>query len=283
MGQEPGRGRASDKRVTIRRCRGLTPLPPRCEFLIDVTEFRPFHPSPRCLMNTPVWPKAFPAGIADPSGQFALVRQSNGRLMAVRLHDGNVVWRQRHDVALQPLLVDSRQAVALSTSHAQVFAFSLHTAAAGAEWVSARLPWPEWATDANAQSVQSDCDAIWLGQDMGLRWELRLLYRGGAKPGPARPMGQTATGTCRVDLRSGGISSLPTWPEGPGLLGWEPSQDPMVVAQCRINDREYRLTTRHEGSTVITSISARDVLTGHVFWEVPLDEVVPRGPPPLRQ
>ena len=234
-------------------------------------------------MSKTVWPRQFPSGVADEAGQYALYRAREGRLAALRLDDGRVLWRS--EAQLQPLLLGAGLALALAVSPPRVVALALEGANAGRPvWASPALPWPEWASGADAKSLQCDLEAAWLDADVGLHWTVRRVYSGGAPMGRSRPAGDVASGCCRLDAASGALLPLTDWPErgAEGAAASAGVDDPAVLAQHRLGARLYRLVARPAGGGVRTALVALDAATQAVRWEVILDEGPRRPAPALR-
>lgn len=230
-------------------------------------------------MSKTIWPRQFPSGVADEAGRYALYRGREGRLAALRLADGHVLWRS--EAPLQPLLLGSGLALALALAPPRVVALAIEGENAGRPvWTSPPLPWPQWAGVPDPKSVQCDLEAAWLDGDVALHWQVRRLYTGGAPLGRSHPAGDVASGSCRLGAASGAMQPLADWPErGADSSGPQAVQDPAVLAQHRLGARLYRLVARPAGGAMQTSLMALDAGTQAVRWEVILDEG-PRRPAP---
>ena len=234
------------------------------------------------MVNDAVWPHDFPGGVADASGEHALYRDRQGRLVALRLDDGRMLWRS--EASLRPLLIGAGLALGLAAQPPRVVALALEGASAGQPaWISLPLPWPEWAAAADTASVNLELEAAWLGKDLGLRWHLRRLYAGGARPGPGQTGREESTGACRIDAVRGAMHPLQQWPErADNKAPLDAVEDPQVLAQHRIGERHYQVVAHDAGSVRRTVLVAHDAAAGHLLWEHLIDEGARRSPAPLR-
>jgi hypothetical protein len=229
-------------------------------------------------MSKAVWPQAFPGGVADEAARFALWRDPQGRLVALRLADGQVLWRS--PPGLQPVILGHGWAVGAAVSPPHLIAFTLEGPSAGAPaWRSAPLPWPEWAAVADPARVERLLDAAWLGTRLGLHWSLHQRYTGGAPPDAAHAKNAACSGACVIDPATGDVQPLAAWPARPAPHALpEPSDDPRVLGQCRLGDRRYRVVAQEASGLRRTVLEALDATSGQRLWECLLDES-PRRPP----
>lgn len=205
-----------------------------------------------------MWPARFPLGVADGEAGLALCRAADD-LIVVRLADGGILWREPTDA--RPLLVGRGLAVALGAD--KVLAFSLEDQDRGALRWHACLPAPP-----------ADADAAWIDDEIGVHWQIREQYRGGAYPG-RRPRTETRSGQCCIDPGSGSVHLLADWPERVGSSQSEPSDDPSVLEACVLDRIRYRAALR-SGQLRLSAAHASD---DTVMWDQLLGAVTP-GPPP---
>jgi|GEM_PF-2419313 len=249
-------------------------------------------------MNQPVWAQAFPGGVADADLQHALVRSARGPLVALRLADGQVLWRSGQ--ALRPLLLGQGLVFGLAlgapigTSSASapaqacVVALVLHEA--GIErWRSAPLPWPEWAAQGGAPADSLAVQAGWLADRIVLRWRLQPLYRGGAAPGPSRTKSPAAHGCCLLDAASGALHGAPAGVDDFTVQAppQEPCDDPCVMAQQVLGGVRYRLQQTplpgvQPTEALHTTLTAHDPACGLDLWQCLLDDTPRKAPRALR-
>ena len=228
-------------------------------------------------MTDPVWPQHFPGGVADAASRYALLRDQQGRLLAVRLDDGHVLWCS--EASLLPLLLGAKHAVGLAVSPPHVVALALEGTQAGkVACTSAPLPWPAWALTADPGLVDLDVEAAWLGNDVGLHWHLRQRRTGGAPPGPNQSVREVADGQCSMDIESGSVQALASWPTRPtGFAQAEEVADPQVLAQAQLGAQRYRLVAKESAAGLRTSLVAQDATHGRLLWEQVLGDA-PRRP-----
>lgn len=260
-------------------------------------------------MSQPVWAQAFPGGVADSRLQHALVRGASGHLSAVRLADGQLLWRSAE--VLQPLLLGHGLALGLmldtplgtTAASPSVVALALDEAGT-ARWRSAPLPWPAWALQGDKSAASHALHAGWLADHIVLRWSLQPLYRGGAAPGLSKAKAAAAEGSCWLDLASGAFHSAPA----AAARGAEPpeptatqesSDDPCVTAQQTLGGVRYCLrqaqppgvqpaqalhTPLHTPlhTALHTTLTAHDPARGVDLWQCLLDETPRKAPRALR-
>lgn len=232
-------------------------------------------------MTAPVWPRSFLGGVADAAGTHALLRDRRGRMIALRLDDGQLLWRS--EVPLQPLLVEGDSAWGLAVAPPRVTRWALAGPQAGQMvCASAPLPWPAWASAADPARVEVALEVAGLDADLGLRWQLRQRYAGGAPPqsGVAR---EASSGACRIDASTGALGAATPWPARPAdAVGADEALDPKVLAQSHVGARRYRLVAHDVGGVLRTSLIAHDA-EERLLWERVLDEAPRRSPPALRR
>jgi hypothetical protein len=232
-------------------------------------------------MSTLVRAQPFPGGVADADLQYALWRSRSGQVVALRLADGQVLWRSAEP--LWPLLLGHGLALGLAPSPVRVVALAFQGEGAGSErWRSNALPWPDGAP-APSGNAASTLHAAWLGSQILLRWQLRPLYAGGAAPGPSRA--QPAAGSCLLDATTGALQSAPADIDGPAgqTLPQLPSDNPSVLAQALLGGVTYRLQ-RHPlaGDMAQTVLIAHDTQRGLDLWSSALEETRTPKPRALR-
>ena len=268
-------------------------------------------------MSQPAWAQAFPGGVADSRLQHALVRGASGHLLAVRLADGQLLWRSAE--VLQPLLLGHGLALGLmfdrplgtplgtpvgtAAASPSVVALALDEAGT-ARWRSAPLPWPAWALQGDKSAALRALHAGWLAGHIVLRWSLQPLYRGGAAPGLSKAKAAAAEGSCWLDLASGALHSAPAdaargaEPPEPSATQ-ESSDDPCVTAQQTLGGVRYCLrqtqpagvqpaqalhTPLHSPlhTALHTTLTAHDLARGVDLWQCLLDETPRKAPRALR-
>lgn len=238
-------------------------------------------------MSQPVWAQPFPGGVADLGLLHALWRTGDGRLVALRLADGETQWRSTE--RLWPLLLGHGLAVALTESPARVVAFELEGESAGRErWRSQTLRWPEGVV-APPGNLASALHAGWLDDRILLCWQLRPLYAGGAAPGASQARPAASVGSCLLDAGTGAMENAPADMDGlaPQSPTHIPSNDPTVTAQTLLGGVRYRLQRQSlAGDTVQTALIAHDPARGLDLWSNKLEEVrqdrTGKGPRALR-
>ena len=242
-------------------------------------------------MSQPIWAQAFPGGVADAELQHALWRDRSGKLVALRLADGQLLWRSAQP--LWPLLLGQGLALGLALAPARVVALALLGGAAGTQrWCSQTLPWPEWAARLQAPTSAMDLQAGWWDGSAVLRWFLRPVYAGGAAPGPSRAKAAAAVGSCLLDAASGVLSPAPagfdavTESAAPQASSHAPSEDPAVLARQVLGGVQYSLQQHAPadapGGTLHTALVAHDLARGHELWRCALDEAPRKAPRALR-
>ena len=225
-----------------------------------------------------MWPQYFPGGVADSTGQYALVSDRQDCLVAVALEHGTRLWRS--EVALRPLLLCPEHAIGLAVSPPQVVSIAVLGKQAGrVEWTSPTLSWPQWAIDTSSSGLTMDIEAAFLDKDVGLHWCLRPCHAGGAAKGLGRPTLTFAEGQCRVDIGSGAVRAMVAWPERPaGFAQGVESSDPTVIAQAQLGAKLYKLMVSDTAAGLRTTLGAYDKAEGNQLWEHSLGEA-PRQPP----
>ena len=231
-------------------------------------------------MSEPIWAQPFPAGVTDAGLRHALLRDATGRIVALRLSDGQLLWRSAE--AMLPLLLDDELAVALAMAPPRAVALSLQGPAAGSQgWTSGTLAWPAWAQRAATPNAVSEFHAAWIDGDVLLHWRLRAQTLGGASRGLPRP--DPTEGACTIERATGIVHALDTWPRPPDDEGVDTSSaDPAVLAQRALADVRYRLLQQLDGERLRTSLTAQHATRGEPLWSCPLDDV-PRPRAPARR
>ena len=248
-------------------------------------------------MTAAVWAQAFPGGVADAELQHLLARSASGQVVAVRLADGQVLWRSAE--VLRPLLLGHGLALGLApgTASAPARVVALALPEAGAErWRSAPLPWPEWAGQGDAAAASEVLHAGWLANRIVLRWHLQPLYRGGAAPGPSRAKAPAVSGSCLLDMASGALHGAADDQDQVTVspAPQEPSDDPSVIAQQVLGGVRYslrqepvqaRMQAQVPGAVtgmLRTTLTAHDTARGLDLWHCLLDEAPRKAPRALR-
>jgi hypothetical protein len=234
-------------------------------------------------MSTLVRAQPFPGGVADADLEYALWRSGSGQVVALRLADGQVLWRSAEP--LWPLLLGHGLALGLAPSPVRVVALAFQGEGAGSErWRSNALPWPDDAA-AFPVNAASALQAAWLGSHILLRWQLRPLYAGGAAPGPSRARPAANAGSCLLDAATGALQSAPADVDGPAAqtLPQLPSDNPAVLAQALLGGVTYRLQRQPlAGDMVQTVLIAHDTKRGLDLWSSTLEETRHPKPRALR-
>lgn len=230
-------------------------------------------------MSPTRWRQAFLGGVADAEGRHALWPDRSGKLVALRLADGQLLWRSAEP--LWPLLLGQGLAIGLAPSPPCVVALALDGPAAGSvRWRSAALPGLASITAAAAAQLR----AGWHADGIVLCWHSKPLYRGGAVPGPSRAKAAPTAGAVLLDVATGALHAAP-----PGSTGGDaepcvqpPCDDPTVLAQQLLGGVRYRLQHGAAAGPVQTTLSAHDGATDRLLWRCVLDDTPSRGPRALR-
>jgi len=229
-----------------------------------------------------IQPVAFPRGIADVEGQHACVLDRSGRLAAIALESGTVLWRSSE--ALRPLVIAHGEVIALRTGPPAVcIALALEAANAGSpQWSSDPLPLPTWAfTDGAQLSIAAQMR----GTAIELHWLARARYRGGAAPSREvrEQAARDAEGSLAVDRSSGKVTPISTPAPIVPAAAMEPGPATAdVLERQRIGEHWYQLAVAAATNNVRTLLRALDAKTGALRWETTIDEGPPRAPKPLR-
>jgi len=229
----------------------------------------------------------FPRGVADPSGERAYLRDQAGRLVALDLQSGNVLWRTT--APMRPLLARDDKVSAMRLAGPHALEVVVLDAANGRELNRSNpLVLPDWAN----VSLQDTPDfTLYAEEENGaffLRWSARKRYRGGAAPNAKilEAARRDAWGRARVDLATGEIEELSNAagaaPEPP------PDENPAfstpdVLEQRDFGDKSFQLLARNiAGGAVQMLVRALDPKSGRVAWETIVDEASAQRPKPPR-
>jgi len=232
-------------------------------------------------------PVAFPRGVADSDSgaTHACVRDRSGRIVAIALAGGSVLWRSAQ--ALRPLVIARGEVIALRTAAPPVcVALALTDANAGREvWTSDPLPLPAWA-----ELESQDPARFWIaiaigGASLVLRWRARARYAGGAAPS-RRVLERAARddeGSAAIERATGKVTMLST------AIGPEPAVEPeagpaapQILEQQQLGGRLYQIALEAVDRNVRTVLRALDLRGGAPLWETIIDEGPARPPRALR-
>ncbi|MFF8378412.1 PQQ-binding-like beta-propeller repeat protein [Streptomyces sp. NPDC015661] len=154
-----------------------------------------------------------PRGVADASGERAVVHDRQGTLIALDLGTGAVLWRRGR--ALRPCAIVGGNVVALrlgtSPVPEPVLDVELFDMAEGTErWTSPALALPPWAHPTLQDSPEFTVTTGGDRDPLEIRWTARALYRGGAPPGPkvAGSQPRVAHGALRVGVATPSVEPL---------------------------------------------------------------------------
>lgn len=233
-------------------------------------------------MTEPIWAQPFPAGVADAGLAQALVMDATGHCVAMRLADGQRLWRSQ--TPLRPLWLDDKLAMTLAMAPPQVVALDLHGPRAGQErWRSAALPWPGWTLQEASFDAAHELHAASFDGQLLLVWCLYPSDAGGALRADLSDTVRTLRGACVVQLATGALQALPSWPDPPPSDDAKSaSTDAAVLAQRVLADVRYRLLQQHEAGRLRLSLSAQRCADGKPLWSHALDDVPARRPAPPR-
>ena len=230
---------------------------------------------------------AFPGGIADSGGRHACLRCRLGRLVAIELEYGTVLWRSVE--ALRPLVIAGDEVIALRTATpVSCVALALEGKSAGLErWASDPLPIPSWVEVGTPNPARFRITAAVNGPSIVVNWRARARYRGGAAPSAAvlKQAARDDAGTVAIERSRGKVTMLAApagleFPPEPGDGDGDAAPD--TLEQARIGARRYELVLDQGRNNVRTVLRARDAQTGALAWETAIDEGPARPPGPLR-
>lgn len=221
----------------------------------------------------------FPGGIADAQGQRAALRDAGGRLCAIALDAGALLWRSAEPLA--PLLLPPGEVIACTLDAAPV--------CVALAWSGAQAGEPVWSSQPLGLPARPDpalqLDAA--ADDHGtltVRWQGAALWRGGAAPGPAQRAAARAgiEGAVNVDRRTGHVAPVPgTFSAAADGAAEAPAPDALGAVDIGSTHFELQLREPTAGR-VQTVLQAREREGDRLLWELTIDDV-PRTPPrPLR-
>src|SRR5512147_521884 len=228
--------------------------------------------------------RRFPGGIADAQGTRAALRDRQGRLVAVALDTGALLWRSAE--LLAPLLLPPGEVIACSLgAQPACVALAWSGAQAGAPvWTSAPIGLPS-PPDPDLRLAADADDAA---RTITVRWQGAARYRGGAAPGPAVRAASRAgaTGAVVVDRRSGDVSPAPATRSAAVDLDTDdtavPDAAPDAIASADLGPQRFELCVANlPDGAVRTLLRARELASGRTLWELPIDEAArTRARPP---
>lgn len=218
--------------------------------------------------------RRFPGGIVDAPGQRAALRDRQGRLIAVALDEGTLLWRSAEPLA--PLLLPPGEVIACTLGAAPV--------CVALDWSGAHAGQPVWHSQPIGLPSPPDPD-LHLAAEAGdantiaVHWQAASRYRGGAAPGATVRAAalQGAQGSVVVDRRTGAVSTM-----GPSRSATPmpdiadtalPGTAANAVAAADIDGRRFELCVDELPDGVVrTVLRARDAAAGRTLWELPIDE-----------
>lgn len=227
--------------------------------------------------------RRFPGGIADAQGQRAALRDASGRLCAIALDAGTLLWRSAEPLA--PLLLPPGEVIACTLDAAPV--------CVALAWSGAQAGQPVWSSQPLGLPARPD-PALQLDATVDergtltVRWQAAVLWRGGAAPGPAQRAAARAgvEGAVRVDRRTGHVAAAPgafgAIADDAGDTAAEAAA-PDALAAADIGPLHFELQLREPAAgRVQTVLQARARESDRLLWELTIDDA-PRTPPrPLR-
>lgn len=220
--------------------------------------------------------RRFPGGIADAAGTRAALRDADGRLLAVALDAGTLLWRSTEPLA--PLLLMPDEVIACTLGP--------QPACIALRWDGPQAGVPRWTSQPIGLPSPPDPDlrlAAEADERAGtftVRWQGAARYRGGAAPGPAAREAATrgAQGAVLVDRDSGVVRPLPASrgaapadlaADDPGVA----DPDPRALASTDLGTRRFELLLDEApDGRVRTVLRARAAADGGTLWELPIDE-----------
>lgn len=228
----------------------------------------------------------FLGGIVDAQAGRAALRDRSGRLIAVALEDGTLLWRS--DEPLAPLLLPPGEVIACTLGPAP--------ACVALGWSGPQAGRPVWRSQPIGLPSPPDPDLRLVAEapddhTITLRWQGAARYRGGAAPGPAvrSAAQQGAQGSVQVDRRTGQVvplgasrSATPAEPEEaePAAV---PGASPNAVATADIGGHRFELCVDALPDGGLRSVlRARDPAAGRTLWELPIDDLPRTRPRPPR-
>lgn len=227
----------------------------------------------------------FPGGIADAEGTRAALRDPQGRLLAVALDAGTLLWRSAEPLA--PLLLPPGEVIACTLGP--------QPACVALAWSGERAGHPVWTSQPIGLPSPPDPDLRLVADSsddaatITVRWQGAARYRGGAAPGPAVQAASrsAAQGIAVVDRRTGRVSHpAASRSAAPVDLAASdvalPGTDPEAIAAADVGARRFELClhTLPDGR-VRTVLRARDPKDGRTLWELPIAEAArTRARPP---
>ena len=248
-------------------------------------------------------PVFLPRGVADPEGSRGYIEVWPGRIAALDLASGAVLWQTT--AAARPLIVWNGKLVARfptpDAPHSLRVAILDAPQSGNVARLSDPLAFPDWVSTAD-HAPETFAYSVSLAQNLlRIEWEAHARYRGGAPP-PSRVLKEAsrdAGGTAEIDLETGHARMLPapsaSAPPAPVSAGPHAAETGVEVAQmlhepgarepCIIGRRLYYFVDQipPDAGAPTARLMARDIDTGALLWEQAFAQPQMSMPPPLRQ
>lgn len=222
--------------------------------------------------------RRFPGGIVDAQGQRAALRDRQGRLIAVALEGGTLLWRSAEPLA--PLLLPPGEVIACTLGPAPV--------CVALAWSGAHAGQPVWSSQPIGLPSPPDPDLRLVAETrdahtIAVRWQAAARYRGGAAPGPAVRSAalRGAQGGVVVDRRTGQVTPIGRSRAGtPAETTLDAADDIALpgaaanaIAAADIGAHRFELCVDDlPDGRVRTVLRARDIAADRTLWELPIDE-----------
>ncbi|HEX6675386.1 MAG TPA: PQQ-binding-like beta-propeller repeat protein [Actinomycetes bacterium] len=230
--------------------------------------------------------RRFPRGVAEPTATRAFVHDRAGRVLALDLATGVVLWRA--GTALRPLAVVGEVVVTARVAPRSALEVVMLDAEDGQQLrVSNPLALPDWAQPSLDDTPDFTLRAETEDRAVLLYWAASAGYRGGAAPSTKvlAAAERQARGAARVQVDTGALEPLPEpaaaleHPDAPAA----PVPDPEVLEQRDLGTNRFQLVARGgAGRSVQVLVRAVDRATGRTAWETVIDEEPRSRPRPLR-
>lgn len=220
--------------------------------------------------------RRFPGGIADAAGTRAALRDGQGRLLAVALDAGTLLWRSAEPLA--PLLLPPGEVIACTLGP--------QPACVALRWAGPHAGEPSWTSQPIGLPSPPDPDlrlaasADEAAGTITVRWQGAARYRGGAAPGPAARAAAThgSQGAVVVDRRSGAVRPAAT-SRGAAATDLADAEqavagaDPRALASADLGPRRFELLLDETpDGRVRTVLRACASAGGAALWELTIDE-----------
>lgn len=227
---------------------------------------------------------AIPGGVVDPGRERIFLRDRSGRVVAVAVGNGTILWRS--ESALEPLLALADSLIGARITGPNSLQVIIVAAADGREIRSSRaVCLPDWIR-LTGDHPDFDLEAEEGDGRIRIRWAARSRYRGGAPPSARIVKGaaKDATGLIEVDAQTADV------------LQETLRSESSTAAEEDRGARTRAAAGAHEAGGLTFQLLARDVTAtrrqlllravddaGHTAWETVIDEGPPARPKPLRQ